>query len=140
MKRTKSFRVKAVVVGAALTLLLGAGAASASHGADDGVGHVRHSGEASGQVRNSNDDMAKAASRVRKSNDDKAKAASRVRKSNDDKVKAASRVRKSNDDKAKAASRVRNSVTKAKAVTQVRSSDDGVGHVRHTGVDALGHR
>jgi hypothetical protein len=139
MKRNKSFRVKAVVVGAALTLLLGAGAASASHGADDGVGHVRHSGEASGQVRNSNDDMAKAASRVRKSNDDKAKAASRVRKSNDDKAKAASRVR-SSVTKAKAASRVRSSVTKAKAVTQVRSSDDGVGHVRHTGVDALGHR
>jgi hypothetical protein len=111
MTRTKSFRVKAVVVGAALTLLLGAGAASASQGADDGVGHVRHSGEASGQVRNSNDD----------------------------KAKAASRVLKSNDDKAKAASRVRNSVTKAKAVTQVRSSDDGVGHVRHTGVHPLGH-
>jgi hypothetical protein len=111
MKRTKSFRVKAVVVGAALTLLLGAGAASASQGADDGVGQVRHSGDAVGHVRHGGD-MAK----------------------------ASGRVRNSSDDKAKAAARVRNSVTKAKAVTQVRRSDDGVGHVRHTGVHALGHR
>ena len=46
MMRNKSFRMKAVVVGAALTVVLGAGAASASagHGADDAVGHVRHSG------------------------------------------------------------------------------------------------
>ncbi len=111
MTRTKNFRVKAVVVGAALTLLLGAGAASASHGADDGVGHVRHSGDAAGHVRHGGDQ-----------------------------AKAASRVRNSNDDKAKASGRVRNGVTKAKAVTQVRGSDDGVGHVRHTGVHALGHR
>ncbi len=134
MTRTKNFRVKAVVVGAALTLLLGAGAASASHGADDGVGHVRHSGEA--EVRHGSD-AAKASGQVRNSNDDKAKAASRARNSNDDKAKANIRLR---NDLAKASARIGKTITDDKAVTQVRGSDDGVGHVRHTGVHPLGHR
>ena len=60
--RTKSFRIKAMAVGAAMTLVLGAGAASAAvarHGADDGVGHVRHSGDdAVGHVRHSGADDA----------------------------------------------------------------------------------
>ena len=63
MTRTKSYRMKAMAVGAAMTLLLGAGAASAAvarHGADDGVGHVRHSGadDAVGHVRHSGADDA----------------------------------------------------------------------------------
>ena len=48
MTRTNGFRMKAMAVGAAMTLVLGAGAASAAvarHGADDGVGHVRHSSD-----------------------------------------------------------------------------------------------
>jgi hypothetical protein len=70
MTRNKSYRTKAMVVGAALTLLLGAGAASAAvagHGADDPVGHVRHSGDkAVVQVRPSDD----AVGHVRHSGDD----------------------------------------------------------------------
>jgi hypothetical protein len=54
MTTTKSKRMKALAVGAAMTLVLGAGAtvllappasaAVARHGADDTLGHVRHSG------------------------------------------------------------------------------------------------
>ena len=60
MTRNKSFRMKAVVVGVAMTVLLGAGAASASNGADDPAGHVRHSGEdnAVGTVQRQGEDNA----------------------------------------------------------------------------------
>ena len=54
MKSNMSFKMKAVVVGVAMTVVLGAGAASASarNGADDPAGHVRHSGDkAASQVR-----------------------------------------------------------------------------------------
>lgn len=54
MSTTKTNRMKALAVGAAMTLVLGAGAsvffipsasaAVASHSADDTLGHVRHSG------------------------------------------------------------------------------------------------
>jgi hypothetical protein len=77
MTRTKSYKMKVLTVGAAITLFLGAGAANASgvgNGADDAAGQVRNSTDAAGPVCNVGQMTAKEA---RRSGEDRAKLAQR---------------------------------------------------------------